>query len=113
MSIPDAVTVVEVGARDGLQNEHALVPTQAKVRLIDELARTRLGVIEGTPFVSPRAVPQLADAEDVLRAIDRVPGVRYPVLVPNERGLQRAEAAGADAITAFTSATASLSAANV
>jgi hydroxymethylglutaryl-CoA lyase len=113
MSIPDAVTVVEVGPRDGLQNEHALVPTQAKVRLIDELARTGLEVIEATSFVSPRAVPQLADAEDVLRAIDRVPGVRYPVLVPNERGLQRAEVAGADAIAVFTSATEAFAAANI
>jgi hydroxymethylglutaryl-CoA lyase len=113
MSVPEAVTVVEVGPRDGLQNEQVLVATEVKVRLIDELSEAGLTVIEATSFVSPRAVPQLADAEDVLQAIDRRPGVRYPVLVPNERGLERAEAAGADAIAVFTSATDAFAAANI
>ena len=81
------MTVVEVGPRDGLQNEEALVPTAAKVLLIEELARCGLPVVEATSFVSPQAVPQLADAEDVMRALDRREGVRYPVLVPNMRGM--------------------------
>jgi hydroxymethylglutaryl-CoA lyase len=103
-SMPRRVTVVEVGPRDGLQNEAAPVPTEAKVRFVEALADAGLPVVEVTSFVSPRAVPQLADAGEVLAAVRRRPGVRYPVLVPNMRGLERAQAAGADAIAVFTAA---------
>jgi isopropylmalate/homocitrate/citramalate synthase len=99
-----AVRIVEVGPRDGLQNESALVPADAKVAFVEALADAGLPVVEVTSFVSPRAVPQLADAEDVLRRVRRRPGVRYPVLVPNERGMDRAEQAGADAVAVFTAA---------
>ena len=104
---PDArrVRVYEVGPRDGLQNESIVVPAATKARFIDLLADAGLIEIESTSFVSPRAIPQLADAEEVLASIERRPGVRYPVLVPNMRGLARAEAAGVDAIAVFTAAT--------
>jgi hydroxymethylglutaryl-CoA lyase len=98
------VRIVEVGPRDGLQNESALVPADAKVRFIEALADAGLAVVEATSFVSPKAVPQLADADEVLPRVRRRPGVRYPVLVPNARGLERAEAAGADAVAVFTAA---------
>jgi hydroxymethylglutaryl-CoA lyase len=98
------VTLVEVGPRDGLQNESATVPTDAKVAFVDALSAAGLPVVEATAFVSPRAIPQLADGEEVYRRIARVPGVRYPVLVPNEKGLDRAEAAGAREIAVFTAA---------
>jgi isopropylmalate/homocitrate/citramalate synthase len=107
------ITVVEVGPRDGLQNEPGIVPTAAKVRFIEALAAAGLPVVEATSFVNPKAVPQLADADEVMRAIRRRPGVRYPVLVPNERGLDRALAAGVDAIALFTAATEAFAQANV
>jgi len=93
--VRDRVTIVEVGPRDGLQNEAAAVPAADKVRLIERLADAGLPVVEATSFVSPRAVPQLADADEVLPAVRRRPGVRYPVLVPNVRGLDRAARSGA------------------
>jgi hydroxymethylglutaryl-CoA lyase len=108
-----AVTVVEVGPRDGLQNEDVVVPTAAKVALIERLADAGLPVVEATSFVSPRAVPQLADADEVLPAVHRRPGVRYPVLVPNTRGLERALAAGADAVAVFTAASEAFTRANI
>jgi hydroxymethylglutaryl-CoA lyase len=111
--VSGAVTVVEVGPRDGLQNESAIVPTAAKVELIDRLAAAGLPVVEATSFVSPRAVPQLADADLVLPAVHRRPGVRYPVLVPNLRGLERALAAGADAVAVFTAASEAFTRANI
>jgi len=98
------VRIVEVGPRDGLQNEEAIVPADAKVAFIEALAATGLQVVEATSFVSPRAIPQLADADEVFPRIRRLPGVRYPVLVPNLRGLERAEAAGVDAVAMFTAA---------
>jgi isopropylmalate/homocitrate/citramalate synthase len=107
------VVVVEVGPRDGLQNEAAPVPTEVKVTFVDAIAAAGLRVIEATSFVSPRAVPQLADAAEVMTGIRRAPGVRYPVLVPNERGLERALAAGVEAIALFTAATEEFAAANV
>jgi hydroxymethylglutaryl-CoA lyase len=107
------VTVVEVGPRDGLQNEAAIVPTAAKVELIERLADAGLPVVEATSFVSARAVPQLADADEVLPAVRRRAGVRYPVLVPNVRGLERALAAGADAIAVFTAASEAFTRANI
>jgi isopropylmalate/homocitrate/citramalate synthase len=105
--------VVEVGPRDGLQNEAAIVPTAAKVRFIEMLAAAGLPVVEATSFVHPAAVPQLADADQVLPAIARRPGVRYPVLVPNMRGMERAIAAGADAIAVFTAASEAFAQANI
>jgi len=108
-----SVTVVEVGPRDGLQNEAVVVPTAAKVELVERLAGAGLPVVEVTSFVSPRAVPQLADADAVLPAVRRRPGVRYPVLVPNVRGLERALAAGADAIAVFTAASEAFTQANI
>ena len=110
---PSRVTVVEVGPRDGLQNEAAIVPAKVKVRLVEALAAAGLPVVEVTSFVSPRAVPQLADADEVLPAIRRRPGVRYPVLVPNMRGMERAEAAGADAVAVFTGASEAFVRANI
>lgn len=103
--LPAEVRIYEVGARDGLQAEKAVVPTPIKVEFLDRLARAGLTRIEATSFVSPRWVPQLADAEAVLGALRRVPGVAYPVLVPNQRGLTRAMAAGAEEIAVFVSAT--------
>jgi hydroxymethylglutaryl-CoA lyase len=110
---PARVTVVEVGPRDGLQNEAAIVPTAAKVRFIELLAAAGLPVVEATSFVHPAAVPQLADADEVLPRIARRPGVRYPVLVPNMRGLERARAAGADAVALFAAASETFSMRNI
>jgi isopropylmalate/homocitrate/citramalate synthase len=114
VSSPDReVVIVEVGPRDGLQNEQGIVPTDAKVAFIEALAATGLRVVEATSFVSPRAIPQLADADEVFPRIRRHPDVRYPVLVPNERGLDRAEAAGADAVAVFTAASDAFTRANI
>jgi isopropylmalate/homocitrate/citramalate synthase len=98
------VRIYEVGPRDGLQNEPTPVSTADKLRFIELLADAGVREIEATSFVSPRAIPQLADADDLFMSLSRRPGVRYPVLVPNERGLARAEAAGVDAIAVFTAA---------
>lgn len=111
--VPKSVTVFEVGPRDGLQNEARPIPTEAKVAFINALADAGLRWIESSSFVHPKAVPQLADAGEVMAAIDRVPGVRYPVLVPNERGMERALEAGVDAICVFTAASEQFSQANV
>ena len=100
----DFVRVVEVGARDGLQNEKQLVPAATKVALIDRLTATGLRSIEATSFVSPKWIPQLADAAEVFGAIARKPGVRYPVLVPNLQGYERAVASGVEEIAVFTAA---------
>jgi hydroxymethylglutaryl-CoA lyase len=99
------VRIYEVGPRDGLQNEATPIPLDAKVGFIERLAAAGLTEIEATSFVSPKAIPQLADADELLRRLPRPPGVRFPVLVPNLRGLERAEASGADAIAVFTAAT--------
>ncbi|MCA1588432.1 MAG: hydroxymethylglutaryl-CoA lyase [Chloroflexi bacterium] len=107
------VRVYEVGPRDGLQNEKAPVATDAKLRFIELLADAGLREIEATSLVSPRAVPQLADADELLARLERRPGVRYPVLVPNARGLDRAVAAGVDAICVFTATTESFTRANI
>ncbi|MDX6523989.1 MAG: hydroxymethylglutaryl-CoA lyase [Gaiellales bacterium] len=107
------VTVVEVGPRDGLQNEPVTLPADVKVRFIEMLADAGLPVVEATSFVHPAAVPQLADADEVLPRIRRRPGVRYPVLVPNMRGLERAVAAGADAVAVFTAASEAFASANI
>jgi hydroxymethylglutaryl-CoA lyase len=107
------VRIYEVGPRDGLQNESTPIPTDAKLRFIDLLADAGLREIEASSFVSPRAIPQLADADELMARLDRRPRVRYPVLVPNERGLERAEAAGADAICVFTAASEAFTAHNI
>ncbi|MGR4874423.1 hydroxymethylglutaryl-CoA lyase [Pseudoxanthomonas sp. LARHCG66] len=104
MADGDFVRIVEVGPRDGLQNEKALVSTADKVELIDRLSATGLLSIEATSFVSPQWVPQLADAADVFTAIRRRPGVAYPVLVPNEKGYDRARAVGVEEVAVFTAA---------
>ena len=103
-TLPRRVTIVEVGPRDGLQNENVAIDTDTKVRFIDALSDSGLPVIEATSFVSAKAIPQLSDAEEVMRRIARKPGVRYPVLVPNERGLERALSCGAREIAVFTAA---------
>ncbi|QCO67522.1 hydroxymethylglutaryl-CoA lyase [Luteimonas yindakuii] len=100
----DQVRIVEVSPRDGLQNEKTIVPAAVKVELIDRLGRTGLRTIEATSFVSPKWVPQLADAAEVFAAIDRRPGIAYPVLVPNETGYDRARAVGVEEIAVFTAA---------
>jgi isopropylmalate/homocitrate/citramalate synthase len=102
---PRRVRIYEVGPRDGLQNESSPVSTQDKLRYIELLIDAGLRDIEATSFVSPRAVPQLSDADDVISGLPIGDGVRFPVLVANERGLARAEAAGVDAIAVFTAAT--------
>jgi len=107
------VRIVEVGPRDGLQNETTPVATAAKIELIDRLSDTGLQAIEATSFVSPRWVPQLADAEEVFAGIARRPGVSYPVLVPNLRGYERALAAGAREVAVFTAASEAFTRANI
>jgi hydroxymethylglutaryl-CoA lyase len=103
--LPERVTIWEVGPRDGLQNEKAVVPVEVKLEFLDRLADAGLTTLEATSFVHPRWVPQLADAEKLFAALDRRDGVRYPVLVPNERGLGRALDAGVEHIAIFASAT--------
>jgi hydroxymethylglutaryl-CoA lyase len=107
------VRIYEVGPRDGLQNEATPISTDAKLRFIDLLADAGLREIEATSFVSPHAIPQLADGDALMAALDRRPGVRYPVLIPNARGMGRAEAIGADAICVFTAASEPFTRANI
>ncbi|HEU4812783.1 MAG TPA: hydroxymethylglutaryl-CoA lyase [Xanthomonadaceae bacterium] len=104
VATPSSVRIVEVGPRDGLQNEQATISTADKIALIDRLSGTGLQTIEATSFVSPKWIPQLADANEVFAGITRRPGVSYPVLVPNEQGYERARAAGAQDIAVFTAA---------
>ncbi|WP_433237483.1 hydroxymethylglutaryl-CoA lyase [Actinomadura nitritigenes] len=103
--LPDRVTIYEVGPRDGLQNEKAVVPVEVKSEFVTRLAGAGLTTIETTSFVHPKWVPQLADAEELLGVLPRSGDVRYPVLVPNERGLDRALANGITEIAIFGSAT--------
>lgn len=100
----DFVRIVEVGPRDGLQNEKAMIATADKIALIDRLSQTGLRTIEATSFVSPKWVPQLADAAEVFAGIQRAAGVAYPVLVPNEMGYERARAVGVQEVAVFTAA---------
>lgn len=102
--VPKTVRIVEVGPRDGLQNEAVMVPAEAKVHFIELLAQAGFADVEATSFVSPRAIPKLADADEVFPQLDRAHGARYPVLVPNVRGLERALAAGVTEIAVFTAA---------
>ena len=101
---PSSVRIVEVGARDGLQNEKTIVAAAVKIELIDRLSATGLRTIEATSFVSPKWIPQLADAAEVFAAIEKKPGVSYPVLVPNLQGYERAREVGATDIAVFTAA---------
>ena len=103
--LPGSVTIYEVGARDGLQNESTIVPAEVKVEFIHRLAEAGLTTIEATSFVSPKWIPQLADAESVMTSLDRSVGVRYPVLVPNLAGLERALWSGASHVAVFAAAT--------
>ncbi|XP_054791392.1 hydroxymethylglutaryl-CoA lyase, mitochondrial-like [Prosopis cineraria] len=112
-SIPDHVKIVEVGPRDGLQNEKNIVPTAVKVELINLLVSSGLPVVEATSFVSPKWVPQLADAKDVMAAIQNVEGARFPVLTPNLKGFEAAVAAGAKEVAVFPAASESFSKANL
>lgn len=111
--LPGSVTIYEVGPRDGLQNESAIVPVEVKAEFIARLAAAGLTTIEATSFVHPEWVPQLADAAELIDNLERVPGVRYPVLVPNERGLDRALQAAVTDIAVFASATESFAQRNL
>jgi hydroxymethylglutaryl-CoA lyase len=113
MKLPPRVRMVEVGPRDGLQNEQASVPTEIKVGLIDRLTDAGLPAIEATSFVSPKWVPQMADNARVMAAIRRKPGVRYPVLTPNLQGFEAALAAGCDEVAVFVAASETFSRKNI
>ena len=102
--LPNFVKIVEVGPRDGLQNEKHIVPAAVKIEFINRLSQSGLKTIEATSFVSPKWIPQLADAEEVFKGINKKSGVAYPVLVPNEKGMQRALDAGAKEVSIFTAA---------
>jgi hydroxymethylglutaryl-CoA lyase len=111
--LPARVSVYEVGPRDGLQAEKTVVPLEIKLEFIDRLGEAGLAVIEATSFVSARWVPQLADADELMARLRRRAGVRYPVLVPNQRGFERAVSAGADELAIFVSATESFAKQNL
>ena len=113
MKLPARVAIVEVGPRDGLQNIDQFVSTDDKVRLIDAISETGVSGIEATSFVHPRLVPQMADAEEVMKRIKRRPGVTYSALVPNEKGAQRAIDAGVDVVNCVVSASESHNQENV
>ena len=113
MARPKQVRIIDVGPRDGLQNEPARIPSDVKIHYIDLLSEAGFGWIEVASFVHRRAVPQMADADEVFRAIRKKPGVRYTTLVPNPRGLERAIAAGVRDIALFVAATESFSRANI
>ncbi|MFO1324015.1 MAG: hydroxymethylglutaryl-CoA lyase [Burkholderiales bacterium] len=113
MKLPARVKIVEVGPRDGLQNEKQTIGTDVKVALIDRLSEAGLPAIEATAFVSPKWVPQMADAADVMARIRRKPGVDYPVLVPNMKGFEAAAAAGATEVAVFGAASEAFSQKNI
>jgi|SRR5215211_218846 len=111
--LPSSVSVYEVGPRDGLQAEKTIIPLEVKLEFIDRLGQAGLAIIEATSFVSARWVPQLADADQLMARLRRHPGVRYPVLVPNQRGFERAVAAAAEELAIFVSATESFAKQNL
>jgi len=113
VTLPASIRIVEVGPRDGLQNEPGVVPTDVKVEFVDRLSATGVPVVEATSFVSPAWVPQLADGADVMAGIARRPGVRYAVLVPNERGLDAALSARVDEVAVFTAASEAFTTRNI
>src|ERR1700726_4666089 len=112
-ALPASVRVVEVGPRDGLQNEKVQIPTEQKIQFIQMLADAGLPVVEATSFVSPRAIPQLSDASAVMTSVQRLPSTDYPVLVPNLKGMERALAAGVRSIAVFTGASESFTRHNI
>ncbi|HET7649360.1 MAG TPA: hydroxymethylglutaryl-CoA lyase [Gammaproteobacteria bacterium] len=112
-SFPKSVKIVEVGPRDGLQNEKQVIPAATKIEFINRLSQSGLKTIEVTSFVSPKWIPQLADAEEVFKGILKKPGVSYPVLVPNEKGMQRALETGAREVSIFTAASESFNRKNI
>ena len=107
------VRIIEVGPRDGLQNEPGVIPTERKIAFVNALSRTGVTEIEAGSFVSPKPVPQLADSDEVFRKIERMPGVVYSALVPNERGLERARTVAAQKIAVFTAASESFTQRNI
>ena len=113
MDLPPSVRIVEVGPRDGLQNESATVPTETKIALIDRLSASGLPVIEATAFVSAKWVPQMADNAAVMAGITRKSGVGYPVLVPNMKGYEAARLSGATEVAVFAAASESFSRRNI
>lgn len=113
MKTPQSARIVEVGPRDGLQNESRIVPTETKIEFIRKLAASGLKTIEATAFVSPKWVPQMADHEAVLRSLSRGEGIAYPVLVPNMRGYEEAVAAGATEVSVFAAASETFSQRNI
>jgi isopropylmalate/homocitrate/citramalate synthase len=113
MGFPKSVRIVEVGPRDGLQNEAQTVPTETKIEFIGRLAASGLKTIEATAFVSPKWIPQMADHTEVMRGLPLGEGVRYPVLVPNLRGFEEAVAAGAKEVAVFAAASETFSQRNI
>ncbi len=113
MSFADKVKIVEVGPRDGLQNEKKIVPTEAKVKLINDLSDAGLSVVEAGSFVSPKWVPQMADSAEIMQQIERKDGVSYPVLTPNLKGFEGALAVGAKEVAIFGAASESFSQKNI
>ena len=113
MTLPKRVRIVEMGPRDGLQNEKQEVPTEVKLELIERLGAAGLPAIEATAFVSPKWIPQMADHTEVLERIRRRPGVDYPVLTPNLKGYEAARAAGATEVAVFAAASESFSKKNI
>jgi hydroxymethylglutaryl-CoA lyase len=113
MKTPQSVRIVEVGPRDGLQNEAQTVPTETKIEFIEKLAASGLKIIEATAFVSPKWVPQMADHAELMRALPRAEGITYPVLVPNMRGYEAAVAAGATDVAVFAAASETFSQRNI
>lgn len=112
-SVPSPIRITEVGPRDGLQNEPAIVSTETKIAFVNALSQSGVAEIEAGSFVSPRAIPQLADSDEVFQRIERRPGVVYSALVPNERGLERARAAAVDKIAVFTAGSDSFNQRNI
>src|SRR5213596_3301349 len=112
-NLPSSVRIVEVGPRDGLQNEKVSLPTEQKIQFINLLADAGLPVVEATSFVSPRAIPQLSDASEVMARLRRIPTTEYPVLVPNLKGMERALAAGVRSVAVFTAASESFTRHNI
>ncbi len=113
MTMPDSVRIVEVGPRDGLQNEKTIISVSDKIALINQLSACGFKTVEATSFVSPKWVPQLADAAEVFTGIDKFPGVSYPVLVPNLQGYERARAVGATEVAIFGAASEAFSQKNI
>ena len=112
-SLPSSVRIVEVGPRDGLQNEKVSIPTEQKIHFINLLSEAGLPVVEATSFVSPRAIPQLSDASAVMAGIAQRPNTNYPVLVPNLKGMERAIDAGVRSVSVFTAASESFTRHNI